>query len=174
MEPSLEQPVIHMPVQILHASIRPAAPHRALWHGPWGVLLLFGNASALVGARFQGPCAADDPAALPGAIPAPWGLQPTLQLALSGTEFQLAVWRSLARLGHGERISYSALAGRIGRPRAVRAVANAVAANPVPVLLPCHRVIRRDGGYGDYIGGALRKHRLIHWETQNGSGLTCF
>ena len=169
-----EQPVIHQALQIVAVTARPAAPNRALWHGPWGTLLLVGSADLLVMARFQGPCPADGPAAPPDGLPAPWGLRSTLRLALVGTEFQLAVWRSLARIAPGECVSYSDLAEAVGRPRAVRAVASAVAANPLPVLLPCHRVIRRDGRHGDYIGGALRKRRLIHWETDHGSHPTCF
>lgn len=169
-----EQPVIHQTLKIIGATVRPSVPNRALWHGPWGTLLLVGDAGMLVAARFQGPCPTDGPAAPPDPLPAPWGLHPTLRLSLTGTDFQLAVWRSLARIAPGECVSYSALAEAVGRPRAVRAVASAVAANPLPVLLPCHRVIRRDGGYGGYLGGASRKHRLIHWETDQGSHPRCF
>ncbi|MEX0430619.1 methylated-DNA--[protein]-cysteine S-methyltransferase [Spiribacter insolitus] len=153
--------------------MRPAAPHRALWQGPWGTLLLIGNARVLVAARFQGGCPAGDTASPPDPLPAPWGLHPTLRLALTGTDFQLAVWRSLTRIASGECVSYSELAAAVDRPRAVRAVASAVAANPLPVVLPCHRVIRRDGGHGGYIGGASRKRRLIHWETNHGSHPRC-
>ncbi|AUB78284.1 hypothetical protein BBH56_03645 [Spiribacter roseus] len=149
-------------IEITAVDRRPASPQRALWHGPWGTLLLVGHARWLTAAVFQGP-----PPGRPGTahpLPAPWGGRRRLRLALHGTAFQMQVWRALAELRAGEPVSYSELAARIGRPGAARAVASAVAANPVPVLLPCHRVIRRNGQIGQYIGGASRKRDLLAHE----------
>lgn len=69
-----------------------------------------------------------------------------------GTPFQRLVWAELLKIKSGEVISYKELAKRIGKPSAVRAVANAVSANPVPIKIPCHRVIRSDGTIGGYSG----------------------
>lgn len=82
-------------------------------------------------------------------------------LDLRGTEFQRAVWRALLRIEPGRLSTYSRLASSIGRPRATRAVANAVGRNPVSVLIPCHRVIRNDGSLGGYRWGAERKRALL-------------
>jgi len=149
-------------INIIAVDRPPACPHRALWHGPWGVLLLTGNAQCLSAAAFHGPVPRSPGAVQP--LPAPWGRRSRLVLALPGTPFQHQVWQALAELRDGERVSYSELAARIKRPAAVRAVAGAVAANPVPVLLPCHRVIRRDGRIGEYIGGSARKRCLLNYE----------
>lgn len=155
------------PAQMIPVSDHRCAPHRAHWHGPWGTLLLFGDPWTIARAVFQGPL--PERPMPPSPLPSPWGDRARVRLALRGTAFQLAVWQALAELHCDERVSYGALAARIGRPTAVRAVANAVAANPVPVLLPCHRVIRRDGRIGRYIGGTERKSRLLHTESIQGS-----
>lgn len=154
-------------VEIVAVSQPPAAPHRGLWHGPWGTLLLVGDARGLQRAVFQGPQPATPFPAEP--LPAPWGTQHPLRLMLHGTAFQRSVWQALAELRPGESVSYTELAARLDRASAVRAVASAVAANPVPILLPCHRVIRRDGHAGQYIGGRARKHRLLARETPTGA-----
>jgi methylated-DNA-[protein]-cysteine S-methyltransferase len=79
-----------------------------------------------------------------------------------GTPFQEKVWTELCRIPKGETITYKELARRIGHPRAIRAVANAVGANPTPVLIPCHRVIRTDGSLGGYSGpGGIRAKLLL-------------
>ncbi len=84
-----------------------------------------------------------------------------LPLAPRGTAFQLAVWRELQRIPYGETISYAELARRVGRPRAVRAVGAANGRNPLPVVVPCHRVIGSDGRLTGYAGGLNLKHRLL-------------
>ena len=160
------------PVEIVAVSKRPAAPHRALWHGPWGCLLLIGDARGLQRTAFHGPLPQGERAIQP--LPMPWGGQRPLRLLLRGTDLQLNVWRALAELPSGTSVSYTELAARVGRPRAIRAVASAVAINPVPVLLPCHRVIRRDGSIGHYIGGTARKRRLLDDENGHRSLPTCF
>ncbi len=88
--------------------------------------------------------------------------RPDLPLDLRGTAFQISVWRLLSSVREGEIITYAELAARLGRPKAVRAVASACAANRVGVLVPCHRVLRGDGGLGGYRGGSQRNRALIH------------
>jgi AraC family transcriptional regulator of adaptative response/methylated-DNA-[protein]-cysteine methyltransferase len=82
-------------------------------------------------------------------------------LDIAGTPFQREVWRALREVPAGETTTYAELARRIGRPSAVRAVAGAVAANPVAVLVPCHRVIRSDGSLSGYRWGVERKRELL-------------
>ena len=82
-------------------------------------------------------------------------------LDLAGTPFQQEVWRALRAVPPGETTTYAELARRIGRPSAVRAVAGAVAANPLAVLVPCHRVIRSDGSLSGYRWGVVRKRELL-------------
>jgi AraC family transcriptional regulator of adaptative response/methylated-DNA-[protein]-cysteine methyltransferase len=86
-------------------------------------------------------------------------------LDLRGTPFQLEVWKLLRTIPPGRTATYTELARKMGRPRAVRAVANACAANPVAVVVPCHRVVRSDGGLGGYYWGIERKRRLLQWEA---------
>jgi len=85
----------------------------------------------------------------------------TIPLAPRGTEFQLRVWNELQKIPFGTTISYSELARRIGRPKAVRAVGAANGANPIPVVIPCHRVIGSDGSLTGYGGGLSRKQELL-------------
>ncbi|MDA4115917.1 MAG: methylated-DNA--[protein]-cysteine S-methyltransferase [Thaumarchaeota archaeon] len=84
-----------------------------------------------------------------------------LPLDVRGTDFQLRVWTALRLIPAGSTCSYSEVAAMIGEPRAARAVANACAANPVPLIIPCHRVIRNDGGVGGYALGVHRKKALL-------------
>jgi AraC family transcriptional regulator, regulatory protein of adaptative response / methylated-DNA-[protein]-cysteine methyltransferase len=87
-----------------------------------------------------------------------------LTLYLKGTNFQIKVWQALLKIPRGGIVSYEDIARRIGRPDAVRAVANAVAHNPVAFLIPCHRVIRKTGAVGGYRWGSPRKKALLAWE----------
>lgn len=87
-----------------------------------------------------------------------------LPLDLRGTPFQLKVWRELRRLPRGRAISYRDLAQRVGSPQAFRAVGQANARNPVPIIVPCHRVIAADGSLGGYASGLDRKRWLLHHE----------
>lgn len=87
-----------------------------------------------------------------------------LRLAPQGTTFQLAVWQALLRIPHGQTSSYSALASEIERPTAVRAVGAANGANPIAIIIPCHRVIGRDGSLTGYAGGLPRKALLLKLE----------
>jgi AraC family transcriptional regulator of adaptative response/methylated-DNA-[protein]-cysteine methyltransferase len=81
-----------------------------------------------------------------------------------GTEFQRRVWDALREIPPGATTTYAELARRVGRPAAVRAVAGACAANPMAVLVPCHRVVRADGGLSGYRWGVERKRRLLERE----------
>ena len=88
----------------------------------------------------------------------------SLSVRVKGTPLQIKVWRALAHIPQGALVSYSDVAAAIGQPKAVRAVANAIARNPVSYLVPCHRVIQKTGGFHHYRWGADRKKALITWE----------
>jgi AraC family transcriptional regulator of adaptative response/methylated-DNA-[protein]-cysteine methyltransferase len=81
-----------------------------------------------------------------------------------GSAFQLRVWKALQRIPRGTTLSYSEVAKRIGRPTAARAVARACASNPVALVVPCHRVVREDGGLGGYRWGVERKRAILDHE----------
>ena len=87
-----------------------------------------------------------------------------LDLNLRGTPFQLAVWNELLRIPFGDTITYAELARRIGKPAAIRAVGAANGANPIPVIVPCHRVIGSNGTLTGYGGGIERKQWLLAHE----------
>jgi AraC family transcriptional regulator of adaptative response/methylated-DNA-[protein]-cysteine methyltransferase len=84
-----------------------------------------------------------------------------LNVHLRGTNFQLKVWEALLQIPAGEVTTYASLAARIGKPAAARAVGTAIGHNPIAVLIPCHRVIRKIGEFGNYRYGALRKKALL-------------
>lgn len=88
-----------------------------------------------------------------------------LPLDLQGTAFQQRVWLALSRVPAGQTVSYTDIAQRIGEPKAVRAVARACAANKIAVAVPCHRVIRADGGISGYRWGVARKRALLKRES---------
>jgi AraC family transcriptional regulator, regulatory protein of adaptative response / methylated-DNA-[protein]-cysteine methyltransferase len=94
------------------------------------------------------------------------GRQPHLDLPLDvrATAFQRRVWEALQRIPYGTTCSYSEIARKLGQPRAARAVARACATNPVAVAIPCHRVVRGDGGLGGYRWGLGRKEKLLDVE----------
>jgi len=87
-----------------------------------------------------------------------------LALDLDGTAFQLRVWQALRHIPPGETRTYADVAAAIGRPSAARAVANACGSNPAAIVVPCHRVVRGDGGLGGYRWGLERKRRLLESE----------
>ena len=87
-----------------------------------------------------------------------------LPLSPHGTEFQRAVWAALETISYGETISYAQLAARIGKPAAVRAVGAANGRNPLPIVLPCHRVIGADGSLTGFGGGLPTKQFLLKLE----------
>ena len=88
-----------------------------------------------------------------------------LPLAPEGTSFQLEVWRALEKIPYGETISYLDLAKRIGKAAAVRAVGAANGANPLPIVIPCHRVIGHNGKLTGYGGGLEKKQYLLSMES---------
>ena len=91
----------------------------------------------------------------------------TLNVHLRGTNFQLKVWQALLQIPAGAVTTYEGIASRIGKPSATRAVGTAVGHNPIAVLIPCHRVIRKVGEFGNYRYGALRKRALLAREFVN-------
>jgi AraC family transcriptional regulator of adaptative response/methylated-DNA-[protein]-cysteine methyltransferase len=124
------------------------------------------------------PCARrqrdDDAAAqLAGRI---WGVDGTadqtpgalLRLAVPGTNFQIRVWRALLELGAAGPTTYAALADAAGVPGGAHAVGNAVRANPIAWLIPCHNVLRKDGGLGGYRWGIERKRAMLAWRAVRG------
>lgn len=92
-----------------------------------------------------------------------------LRLLVRGTNFQLKVWRALLELGARGPVSYSELARTIGMADSARAVANAVGANPVAWLIPCHNVLRKDGSLGGYRYGTERKRAMLAWQALRGT-----
>ena len=93
-----------------------------------------------------------------------------LPLAPVGTVFQHSVWRQLQEIPYGETISYGELARRVGNPKASRAVGSANGANPLPIVIPCHRVIAGDGTLGGFGGGLPTKQTLLALESRASVG----
>ena len=89
-----------------------------------------------------------------------------VDVLLGGTNFQLKVWEALLRIPPGSAATYEDLAGRVCTAAATRAVASAVARNPVAFLIPCHRVIRKTGAFGEYRWGPARKKAILLWESE--------
>jgi AraC family transcriptional regulator of adaptative response/methylated-DNA-[protein]-cysteine methyltransferase len=135
-------------------------------HFKWDEAALKGN----LGRRFPRAELVRDDAATADAVAAlrAWIDQPHAaplpRLDLVGTEFQRRVWQAIARIPAGKVISYAELARAAGRPRAIRAAAQACGANPVPLLVPCHRVIASDGSLGGFGGGLPLKRKLLACE----------
>ena len=90
-----------------------------------------------------------------------------LDLELSGTEFQVSVLRALQEIPYGETVSYGEIARRIGRPKAVRAVGAANGRNPIPIVVPCHRVIGSSGDLTGFGGGLDTKEALLRLEAEH-------
>ena len=88
-----------------------------------------------------------------------------LHLFVRGTNFQIQVWQALVRIPFGKAVTYEDVARHIGMPTASRAVGNAVGSNPIPFLIPCHRVIRKLGEFGNYGEGPERKKAILGWEA---------
>jgi len=94
-----------------------------------------------------------------------------LPLVLDGTEFQLLVWNNLRKIPYGETVSYGQLARRIGSPDAARAVGLANGSNPIPIIIPCHRVIGSNGDLTGFGGGLPLKKKLLALESRQPSFL---
>ena len=97
--------------------------------------------------------------------PGLWRKSEPLKLVLIGTDFEVRVWDALLKLPPGQAITYSDLAAHVCSPRAARAVGSAVGRNPISFVVPCHRVLRKDGGLGGYHWGITRKQAIIGWEA---------
>ena len=127
------------------------------------------DGAAIVRREWPHAKALDDPAATAALArilfePIAGGRGP-VSLLVKGTNFQLQVWRALLDVPSGQITTYSAIAKRIGHANSQRAVGNAVAANPIAWLIPCHRVIRETGGFGHYRWGESRKAAMLGWEA---------
>jgi methylated-DNA-[protein]-cysteine S-methyltransferase len=150
------------------------------FESPVGPLLLAGSNSALKLVSFSAgrhakevdPQWQEDPGAFEevvGQLKAYFAGQRTsfeLPLVLVGTDFQKEVWMALREIPYGETISYKELAESIGRPKAVRAVGAANGANPIPIIIPCHRVIGNDGSLTGFGGGLPLKKKLLELESR--------
>jgi methylated-DNA-[protein]-cysteine S-methyltransferase len=147
---------------------------------PLGPLTLLAAEAALVGVYFENHAKGGPPA---GAVPGESsvfdvvrhqidayfaGHRPVFDVPLAprGTSFQAQVWTLLQRIPYGGSTSYGALAAEMGRPSAVRAVAGAVARNPISIIIPCHRVIGASGQLTGFAGGLDRKARLLALERR--------
>ncbi|MEZ5042722.1 MAG: methylated-DNA--[protein]-cysteine S-methyltransferase [Saprospiraceae bacterium] len=94
-----------------------------------------------------------------------WDKLDQIKLHLKGTDFQLKVWEALLKIPKGNLSTYGRIAQTIQKPKASRAVGTAIGSNPVAYLIPCHRVIRANGDFGQYMWGATRKTAIIGWEA---------
>jgi methylated-DNA-[protein]-cysteine S-methyltransferase len=136
----------------------PSSRHPVARHGDWveGDNALLARTRAQLGEYFAGRRTGFD-----------------LPLGPRGTEFQRKVWTTLAGIPYGETISYAQLAARVGKPTAMRAVGAANGRNPLPIMLPCHRVIGADGSLTGFGGGLPTKQFLLQLEgaLPRGEGL---
>jgi AraC family transcriptional regulator of adaptative response/methylated-DNA-[protein]-cysteine methyltransferase len=97
--------------------------------------------------------------------PARWRADQPLRVVLIGTDFQVRVWEALLRIPLGKASTYSAIASRIGRPSASRAVGAAIGANPISFVVPCHRALGKSGALTGYHWGLTRKRAMLGWEA---------
>ena len=148
---------------------------------PWGALLLTGNGVTLTGLHFSDSRRAPRPRFDWRRTPeAPLFVAVERQLreyaaarrrefdvpiTFRGTPFRCAVWQAIRSIPYGQTIRYGDLAERVGNPLAVRAVAAATAWNPISIVVPCHRVVGRDGVLTGYAGGLDRKRALLALES---------
>ena len=149
----------------------------ATFTSPIGELLLLSDGEALTGVHFDGR---HGRAQTPGGEHDPVIVEAARQLRAyfagerdsfalpqrpAGTPFEVEVWEELRRIPYGETLSYGELAGRVGSPGAARAVGRANACNPIPIVIPCHRVIGADGSLTGFGGGLDTKRRLLDLES---------
>lgn len=151
---------------------------------PLGMLTLAATARGLAGAWFDGQAHHPGPLAVPMDEHQRWLRDAaeqlsayfagrlhrfTLPLDPAGTPWQQAVWRELRAIAPGATIGYGAIAHTLGKPQAARAVGAAVGRNPLSVIVPCHRVLGRDGALTGYAGGLDRKRWLLAHEAHPGA-----
>jgi methylated-DNA-[protein]-cysteine S-methyltransferase len=154
------------------------APFRLYYQSPIGLVEIAGTDAALMGLNFveaRPRKPADEPPVLRDALRQideyflGRRTEFSVPLKTEGTTFQEDVWRALRGIGYGMTASYQDIARTIGRPDAVRAVGAANGANPISIIIPCHRVIGKDGRLTGYGGGLWRKQWLLQHE-QRGRG----
>jgi methylated-DNA-[protein]-cysteine S-methyltransferase len=150
---------------------------------PIGTLRLVSNGSQLIGIEFEGQYGDDDGREVRDAVLTACAEQLTdyfaarrqafdLPLAPRGTPFQQSVWTALSRIPYGESRSYRDIARQIGNPAAVRAVGAANGRNPIPIVVPCHRVIGSNGTLTGFAGGLEAKSFLLRLESGAGNRKT--
>ena len=152
---------------------------QARFDSPLGPLTAAATAKGLAGLWFDGQAHHPGPIAAPENPGHPVLRQAQRELAaywknakvkfavpldLQGTPFQQKTWRALLKIRHGSTSTYSAIAARAGSPAAVRAAGVAIGRNPVSIIVPCHRVLGRDGSLTGYAGGLERKRALLQRE----------
>lgn len=156
-------------------NIAPACVAQTRLTTPWGEMLLARTVLGLAGVWLKGQAHHPAPFALPDEPRHPWFLVAAQALAEwadhdpaalppldpQGTPFQLSVWAQLRLIPRGSSRSYGELATRLGKPAASRAVGAAVGRNPISILVPCHRVIGKNGALTGYAGGLALKQRLL-------------
>jgi len=149
------------------------AVHRLIHHSPLGRLALEGGRWGLRSVRFDDEAAEGETRDTGALAEAARQLDDyfagrrcafDVPLDLRGGALETRVWAGLREIPHGTTVSYGELAEAVGRPDAVRAVAGAVARTPVPIVIPCHRVIGADGALRGYVGGLERKAALLDHE----------
>lgn len=116
-------------------------------------------------ARWPRAAFAEDPGALAPEVAAIFAQKGDARLHMIGAPFQIKVWEALITIPSGQVTTYSEIASAIGHPKAVRAVGTAVGRNPVSWLIPCHRALRKSGGFGGYHWGLPVKRALLAWEA---------
>jgi len=117
----------------------------------------------------EGPVAAKTAAALRAYFDGRLDALAEIEVALVGTAFQRQVWSALRKIPAGAALAYGAFAARIGRPQASRAVGHANGANPLSIIVPCHRLVGADGALTNYGGGLERKRWLLDHEARHAS-----
>ena len=149
---------------------------------PFGSAIAMGTDRGLCGLGFLSECSLEDglddlckrwpaakfvnePAAIAPWVEAAFDQQGVTHLHMIGAPFQIKVWEALLNVPTGHVTTYSAIAGAIGKPRAVRAVGTAVGRNPVSFLIPCHRALRKSGALGGYHWGLPVKRAILAWES---------
>jgi len=145
---------------------------RCIYHSPIGPLYLESNGTALIRAAFSGEPGNDSDPVLQEACRQLeqyfQGVRQQFDLPLdpAGTAFQKSVWAALRGIPYGQTITYGQLAALVGNPKASRAVGGANNRNPIPVIIPCHRVIGADGTLTGYAGGLDKKRFLLELERK--------
>lgn len=145
---------------------------RCIYHSPIGPLYLESSGTALIRAAFSGAPGDDRDPILEEACRQLdqyfQGVRRQFDLPLdpAGTDFQKAVWAALRTIPYGQTVTYGRLAALVGNPKASRAVGGANNRNPIPVIIPCHRVIGADGTLTGYAGGLDKKRFLLELEQK--------